>query len=231
MNTLGKSIFTFFTAVTLLASCGGNKREVAQVQNTFGGTLSFETQPVLSDVELGVANRICESFRSKRSNFLLYNRVDKTYEFEEKTKDCDNQKSEKVIETNLNQDTDSGKFSFSGQEKNVFSLVQTHDQGYLTSICETLLKGSQDFKTIFPYGSDLIQVQFSKSSNDQFSVDVATSLSDGTYKVYKKLIYEVDTYSPSDSLKYGLIIEAESSSTCGNQRNKTITQEFKSYEK
>jgi hypothetical protein len=221
-----KKTITFIITSLLLSSCGpGHKGSGASKTVKGIGNVLQKGQVSLTDGELGIATRICEAFRSKRSNFLLYNRVGKRYEFTKNIHNCLEQDLSNTINPRLLQKDSGTKFIYEVSSESKYT-VQTHDRGYIKSICEKLLIGNNDINTIIDDAGEIYEVEFAQGSMDYFLIYKASPLNSIDYQVYERIKYEVDTTSSTDNLKYGIVKKMTKTSNCNNDEDVQFIEEL-----
>lgn len=209
----------------LLISCGYEPNYRKTAASAFSSGIEKGGRP-LSDMEMGVAQRVCYAFRSKRVKFSA-ELMGNPFNFVYVTNNCDGGVISEPLHTTLSQVNVGGSLSFESTFLKAYNReVQTDIHGYLAKVCEQVLKGETPLNYL-EQNNESFEYAFSSSVYDKIDVLIGNqNLNSGNIAVNRMISLEVLTNQTSAGDYLGLVVKTTSSFPCDNNNIKTISQNF-----
>lgn len=214
-------------SILLFFSCGRSYEEEADADNVAfnGGTQSIEANSKLSNSENTIAQRICYSFKTKRTTFSV-EKIGSTFDFRLKNISCSDAESSGIISTTLVKDLSSQELRFSAvTQTSYFSQVQTDITGYLEETCTEVLQGRTGYKNLIKESTGYEFSYLALNDSDQVSIKYGSlSESGDSYTVEGVITLKVATANSYGELQ-GVVSSATQILPCQTSGSKIQTFE------
>lgn len=228
MNTPAKSVKLIFLSV-LLASCGQvSKNNVDTVYSSTEALTSVE------DIDLNqrnIATRICYAYESKGNKFNSSDFLGGTFNFNVENVGCSNNQNY-IVNSLLVRSTKDGTLRFASDKANYFNgLVQTNNQGYLSTVCSKI-KNNQTISNTIDKLNVVIQIKFFRDTLDSYIIKYFVRDAKGNVSIDSSEIFKVRTqFNYTNSQILGMDEEYIKQGSCGENNPKTysLAQKFSSF--
>lgn len=214
-----KNYFNIFT-ILLLVSCGqGGIENPEDRTQLFVAPIVEGGNPIVG-LEKGVAYRICFALRAKRFQYQNSEQADdsKVFSFKSKSVNCDGFSEDKEdIEVKFNKENEDLSYSYLSRNK-LFYGPLTDTQGYLSPLCDKILKG-ETATNVYVENKKAYEISFfSQLNGDGVRLKFGEIDKNNEFQFLTKNVhyYYVLTETTVSGDMLGLIHKAENIKTCDN---------------
>lgn len=212
----------------LLYSCGVERHKASGVDGRQSLSVGLSEETVLTPSNFSIAHNICQSFRSKKISLRSYY-LGQLFDFSVKRETCAGKLEEEEFKATLIADDNLTPMKFDGLiSGEAFTNVITHEVGFLSPICEDVLKGNSEIKNQYIKNGIIYQLLFSSSSREQAVFKVYEYLEEDTTVPHAFYQFKVRLDDKFGSNTRGIIYSYFKSQRCNNGKTYEMTQSLNS---